>query len=142
MTQVVQKTLTIPTDSKYLEELRRFVGATLEATTLDERTRSHLTLALDEAVSSILDYALDAGYDSEITVSIDVDDVRFRAVVADSRTDFDGSNRRAKVTRSGTLYSKERRHKLRIFLLQRLLDEIHYLFQRGFENKLELLKFV
>lgn len=141
MIQAVQKTLTFPTDTKNLEELRRFVDVTLESTGLDERLRIHLRLAIDEAVSSIIDYAVDAGYDSEITISIDVDEVRFKAIITDSRTEFNGSVLR-KVTRSGKLFSKERRHKLRIFLLQRLMDEIHYTYQAGFENKLELLKFL
>ena len=141
MTQAVQKTLTFPTNSKHLEELRRFVGATLDVTNLDARLRPQLILAIDEAVSSIIDYAVDAGYESEITVSLDIDDVRVKAVVSDSRTDFDGV-RNVKTTRGGRLFGKERRHKLRIFLLQRLMDEIQYLYQRGFENKLELLKFL
>lgn len=142
MNQAVQKTLTFATASKHLEELRRFVGTTLDATGLETRLRAHLTLALDEAVSSIIDYAVDAGYESEITVQIDIDEVRFKATVSDSRTDFENTRIRREAPRNGKLFSKERRHKLRIFLLQRLMDEIQYVYQRGFENKLELLKFL
>ena len=141
MKEVIQKTITFPTETKYLEELRHFVADVLAETSMSQRQRALLVLALDECVSSIIDYAEDVGYHSDITVTVDLDDVRFKAVVADSRTTFDTIKGKA-TQRGSTRFSKERRHKLRIFLLQSIVDEIHYSYQKGFENRLELLKFL
>ena len=126
--QALQRKLTVPADRRALEGVRRFVEATLEEAGLDRALRARLEGAIEVAAGAFVEASDDAS--SSITVSLDVNDVRFKARVVDSRVDFGGGRRRG------------RPPTLRIRPLQRVLDEIQYGFQRGFEHRLEMLKFL
>ena len=41
-----------------------------------------------------------------------------------------------------TLLDTTRKHELGVFLMRKLCDEVNYSFKKGFQNHLELLKFL
>lgn len=141
MPKVIQKTISIPCQTKYLTDVRNLLRETLSETLISERDIALIILAVDEAVGSIVSYAGDKGLNSEVLVSIDIDDVRFKATIAESLNAFDlngGLSERQFTDR----VNKERQYKLGIFLIRAIMDEINYNYKKGFENELELIRFL
>ena len=141
MTQLVQKTLTMPCHTRFLSEVRTVLSNTLEEVPIDKREKDLLILAVDEAVSSLVTYAKHKGYSHEVTLSIEVDDVRFKARLVDSLNVFelnDGLNAKQLATE----LAKDRPYELGIFLIRRIMDEITYVYRKGFQNELEMIRFL
>ncbi len=139
--RVIQKTISMPAHPKFFNEVRGLLKETLTETPFSDRDRSLIVLAIDEAIGSIVGYSKETGICSEIYLTIDVDDVRLKVTISDTFTSFD---------LNGGLTDHEladriddaRKHKLGIFLMRSILDEISYTYKKGFENELTLIKFV
>src|SRR5262245_40951608 len=128
----------MPCEAKFLSEARNLLNSVLAGAEIPKRDQEMIVLAVDEALSSIVTYARYKGTRNEISVSVDVDDVRFKAVIVDSQNVFDlngGASDPAKV-------AKERQFQMGIFLMRQLMDEVQYTYRKGFENQLELIKFL
>ncbi|OHB74216.1 MAG: hypothetical protein A2Z34_10305 [Planctomycetes bacterium RBG_16_59_8] len=141
MQKVVQKAMSVPCDPRYLEEVRKMVRESLSETTISDREKSLIVVAVDEAVGSIIGYGRERNLDSEVAVSVDIDDVRFKATVADSLNAFD-LNGGLTEHQIADRVNKEKQHKLGIFLIRAIMDEITYNYKKGFENELELIRFL
>jgi anti-sigma regulatory factor (Ser/Thr protein kinase) len=141
MTKVVQKTISKPSHPKFLHEVRELLGESLAEIAIPRRTKDLIILAVDEAVSSVVQYARYKGFESQITLSIDIDDVRFKAVLADSLNVFElgGGLSESQVAEK---VAREKSFTLGVFLMRQIMDEITYLYKKGFQNELELIKFL
>lgn len=138
MTKLVQKTISMPCDSSYLHDVRQLLHETLAETKLSQREKDLVVLAIDEAVSSEVQYARFKGFQNEITLSIDVDDVRFKARIVDSLNVFDpGPGNQIAEKLAG-----DRSYTMGFFLMRQIMDEISYVYRKGFQNDLELIKFL
>ena len=106
-----------------------------------KREKDLIILAVDEAVSSIVRYARWKGVESQVTLTVDIDDVRFKAVLIDSANVFDlgGGLTDAQLAER---VAKEKAHTMGVFLMRQILDEITYVYKKGFQNELELIKFL
>src|SRR5215204_5230009 len=91
MTKLIQKTISKPCHPKFLNEVRGLLGETLAEVALSRRDKDLLILAVDEAVSSVVQYARYKGFQSQVTLTIDIDDVRFKANLVDSLNVFEMS---------------------------------------------------
>ena len=117
--------------------MRELLDETLSETNLPEREKNLLILAVDEAVSSLVQYGKFKGFDNDLSLSIDINDVRFRAIITDSANVFElGSSI------SESQVAKERQYTMGIFLIRKIMDEIHYVYRKGFQNDLEMIKFL
>jgi serine/threonine-protein kinase RsbW len=141
MIKTVQKTVGVPAHPRHLSEARRIVEQTLEEAGVPKRTADLLVLAVDEAVSSIINYAKFKNQDTEITLTVDVDDVRFKATIVDAMNVFTFEGGLTDTGRHEAL-EKERPYGLGVFLMRRIMDEIHYTYRKGFENELVLIRFL
>ena len=141
MIKTVQKTLGVPAHPRHLSEVRKQVEETLAEAGVPRRTADQLVLAVDEAVSSIVHYAKFKKQDTEITLAMDVDDVRFKATIVDAMNVFTEDGSLSDTARREVL-EKERAYGLGIFLMRRVLDEILYTYRKGFENELVLIRFL
>ena len=141
MIKTVQKTLGVPAHPRHLAEVRRLVEQTLQEAGVPRRTADLLVLAVDEAVSSIVHYARFKKQETEITLSVDVDDVRFKATIVDAMNVFTYETGPSNTARRAVI-EKERAHGLGIFLMRRIMDEILYTYRKGFENELVLIRFL
>lgn len=141
MTKMVQKTVGVPAHPRHLSEVRALVEEVLREAGVPRRTADLLVLAVDEAMSSIVHYAKFKKQDSEITLSIDVNDVRFKATIVDARNVFDLDGSLAENSKPETL-EKERSYAMGIFLMRQILDEILYTYRKGFENELQLIRYL
>jgi anti-sigma regulatory factor (Ser/Thr protein kinase) len=141
MTKLIQKTISKPCHPKILNEVRGLLGETLSETALSRRDKDLLILAVDEAVSSIVQYARYKGFQSQVTLTIDIDDVRFKATVVDSLNIFElrGGMNDSQMAENIAL---EKSYTMGIFLIRQIMDEISYVYRKGFQNELELIKFL
>ena len=137
MEKVIQKAITKPCHPRFLSEVRELLDETLSETNLPEREKNLLILAVDEAVSSLVQYGKFKGFNNDLSLSIDINDVRFRAIITDSANVFElGSSI------SESQVAKERQYTMGIFLIRKIMDEIHYVYRKGFQNDLEMIKFL
>ena len=141
MTRLVQKTISKPCDPRFLNEVRSLLAEAMQDLPVSKREKDLLVLAVDEAVSSIVRYARYKGFESQITLSIDIDDVRFKATLVDSLNVFElagGLNESQLAER----VAREKSYTMGIFLIRQIMDEITYVYRKGFQNELELIKFL
>jgi len=138
MTQTLHKTITMPCHPKFLTEVRAVLHEMLTAVETAPRDKEWIILAVDEALSSIITYARYKNTANEVTVTLDIDDVRFKATILDSMNVFDGNGGLS----DPAILAKERSFTMGIFIMRQVMDEVLYTFRKGFENQLELIKFV
>ena len=138
MTKATQKTITMPCEAKFLSEAREMLNSVLAGADVSKREKEKIVLAVDEALSSIVTYADYKKTTQDVTIAIDIDDVRFKAVITDSQNVFDFNGGIADPER----LAQERAHTMGVFLMRQIMDEIHYTYRKGFENQLELIKFL
>src|SRR5688572_33488178 len=89
MTKATQKTIAVPAHPRHLSDIRLLVEQALQEAGVPRRTADLLVVAVDEAVSSMVHYAKFKKLETEITLGVDVDDVRFKATIVDSMNVFD-----------------------------------------------------
>src|SRR5262245_17105979 len=141
MIKTVQKSVGVPAHPRHLSEVRDLVEKTLQDAGIPRRTADLIIVAVDEAVSSIVHYAKYKKQETEITLSVDVDDVRFKATIVDAMNVFTYDGGPSDSARRD-LVEKERAHGLGIFLMRKIMDEILYTYRKGFENELVLIRFL
>ena len=141
MTRTIHRTISMPCQTGFLQEVRSLIKRSLADAGVSGKKADWIILAVDEAVSSIVRYANYKGYDHDVSLDVDVDDVRFKAVVHDSLNVFDlngGLTGDALTER----VARERSFTLGIFLIRQIMDEISYSYKKGFENTLEMICFL
>ena len=141
MSGVAQRTISKPCHPRFLNEVRSMLAEMLHDVTVPKREKDLIILAVDEAVSSIVQYARFKGFQSQVTLSVDIDDVRFKATVVDSLNVFElrgGLND----TQMAENLAREKSYTMGIFLIRQIMDEISYVYRKGFQNELELIKFL
>ncbi len=134
MIKEVQKSQEIQLSEYVPAVLRKSLKALFKDANIPAEKANLLILAVDEIVTSVVNYSKFKGYTHPITLRLDIDSIRFKAELVDPMTVFEFK---------GDLdLTKERRYKLSFFLIRQIVDELHYSYQRGFENKVELVKFL
>ena len=141
MTNLIQKTISKPCHPKFLNEVRGLLGETLAEVAMSRRDKDLIILAVDEAVSSIVQYARYKGFQSLVTLTVDIDDVRFKATVVDSLNVFELRGGLSETQMAESL-AREKSYTMGIFLIRQIMDEISYVYRKGFQNELELIKFL
>ena len=141
MTKLIQKSISKPCHPKFLNEVRGLLGETLAEVAISRRDKDLLILAVDEAVSSIVQYARFKGFQSQVSLSVDIDDVRFKATIVDSLNVFElrGGLNDSQMAEN---LAREKSYTMGIFLIRQIMDEISYVYRKGFQNELELIKFL
>jgi len=141
MTKVIQRTISKPCHPKFLNEVRTLLNETLAEVPLSRRDKDLIVLGVDEAVSSLVQYARFKGFQSQITLTVDIDDVRFKATVVDSLNVFDLGGGLSE-TQLAERVAREKGFTMGVFLIRQIMDEISYVYRKGFQNELELIKFL
>lgn len=141
MTRLVQKTISKPCHPRFLNEVRTLLAETLEDVPLTRREKDLVVLAVDEAVSSVVRYARYRGFENQITLSIDIDDVRLKATLVDSLNVFELGGGLSE-TQLAERVAREKTYTLGVFLMRQIMDEISYVYRKGFQNELEMIKFL
>jgi anti-sigma regulatory factor (Ser/Thr protein kinase) len=141
MTKAIQKTISKPCHPKFLNEVRALLSEMLQDVGVPKREKDLIILAVDEAASSMVQYAKFKGLQSQITLTVDIDDVRFKASFVDSLNVFELGGRMNESQMAEQL-AREKTFTMGIFLIRQIMDEISYVYRKGFQNDLELIKFL
>lgn len=132
--------LAITNDTRYLIVMREFVTRMLKRSALQGPELSKVVLAVDEAVTNIIEHAYAPGISGNIEVEVEVASDRVTVRVLDEGEQFDPAHMRDIDISS---HIKAGRKKgLGIFLMRRIMDEVKYAFRDGRRNELSLVKYI
>ena len=136
-----QRVLKFPCHSKYLAVVRQAILSIWKSQKLPLAQGQLVALAVDEAVSSIIQHALGMKRpDGRITVRLSLDRVCFKAIIEDQTNGFDLNLLSAR--KQKLILTKEKRYQLGVFLICAIMDEVFYNYKKGFQNEWQLIKFI
>ena len=96
---------------------------------------------MDEAASALVQYSRFKGLEHDVSLAVDVNDVRFKAVLTDSVNVFE-LDAGVGDANFAAMVAEERRYTMGFFLIRQIMDEINYVYRRGFQNDIEMIKFL
>lgn len=129
--------ISIPSATRHLARVRRFVGEQAAAAGLGERAVSELQLAVDEACSNAIRHAYCGREDGEVVVRAGLEPGRFVVVVVHGGVPFDPS--RYRPPDLGEALRGRRRGGFGVMLMNRLVDRVEYR-RRGPRSEVHLVK--
>ena len=135
-----QQTLTFPCHPKYLVAVRRIVSKMWRDNGLPLKEMRLVILAVDEAIGAIIQHATAVKQSGNININLDMNDVRFKVVIQDNIHYFEVDHLTEDERRAMLL--KEKHYQIALYLITTLMDEVNYIYKKGFENELHLIKFI
>jgi anti-sigma regulatory factor (Ser/Thr protein kinase) len=127
-------------NARHLVKAREIIARLWKSEKLDCKEGRLVALAVDEALTSIIRHAQGMKITGDISVKMYMDDVCFKAVIKDNTNAFD-FNALSEKEKMATL-AKEKQYQLGVFLISTIMDEINYRYLKGFQNELQLTKFL
>ncbi|MGF1484537.1 MAG: ATP-binding protein [Opitutales bacterium] len=135
--------LTYPNQESSLDKLEADLAAFASKQRVEPKAHSALQLCLDEALSNILAYAFAPGEQQTIELELSTDAQGVTAVLCDAGKPFDPLREArpngTKPIVDAVAKAREPEPGMGVFLMRRLLDELHYVRQNG-RNVLRLRK--
>lgn len=122
-----------------LAGMRSYLRSCLAEAGVSEADCRKLVAAADEAVTSIVEEAGEAGRQGEVRIVLDIDDQRVKATIDDTGKEFCLRTEAAPAGRRAG--ERQDESDLGVFLMRSVCDEITYAYRRGVQNELELVKF-
>jgi anti-sigma regulatory factor (Ser/Thr protein kinase) len=140
MIQTTRRELDVPIDTRSLAPLRAFVREVLSESHLAPRATRQVVIAIDEACSSIILNAKEHGATGNLRLLIDIDPTRVKVHINDTANDYDMGD----ITRDELLqeFTRSKKNELGTFLIRRVMDEFTYIFRKGFQSDIEMIKFL
>lgn len=130
--------LTVPSSTRYLEDVRQFVEIHAEKAKLSEDDVQQLKMAVDEACANVIEHAYSGNADQPIDIAVIVKPDRFTVRIRDEGVGFDPDAYQepdlARIARS------RRAGGLGVHIMHRLMDQVEYR-QRGRTNECCLTKY-
>lgn len=131
-------TLTIPSSTRFLEDVRKFVTTHAAAAEYSESSVEQLKIAVDEACSNVIKHAYEGRGDNPIDITVIIQPEKITVKIRDKGRSFNSKNycepdliRYAKSKKSGGFG---------VHLMHKLMDEVKYR-SRGDVNECCLVKF-
>lgn len=139
MAQAVHKELKITNDTSCLSEVRSLVTDLINASTLRPEDRNKVVLAIDEAISNVIEHAYE-DKDGDIEVVIDLSDECLQVMVRDNGAKF----------RPDEIHDPDigehirlgRKKGLGMYLMRKIMDEVSYSLDSDVRNELVMRKFI
>ena len=118
------ETLNLNNKVSEITKLNAFVKSATATLNMEIGLANKIKLAVEEAVTNIIDYAYQNGTEGNISVTIEADESRIRFILTDSGAEFDPTG----VSKADTTLSVEERPigGLGVFLVRNLMDSINY----------------
>lgn len=132
-------TLTIPSTTRHLAEVRTFVGERATAAGLSEEAVEAVRLAVDEACANAIKHAYAGRDDGVVTVETQRRSGRFLVIVRHTGLPFDPEGYHPVPLREAV--RERRRGGFGVALMSRLVDHVEYR-QRGEVSEVRLTKYV
>jgi serine/threonine-protein kinase RsbW len=140
MAEPIRDRLVVSNDTRHLIVVRDFVSRLIRQSRLAKDDENKVILAVDEAVSNIIEHGYEEGADGPIEIEVECDDVQFKIVIRDTGRVFNPES----VPDPDMKDHVQRGHKkgLGIFLMRQIMDEVRYKFKDGVKNELTLVKYI
>ena len=121
---VFRESLTLNNKVSEISKLNAFVQSATAALNMEKGLTHRIKLAVEEAVTNIIDYAYPNGTEGSIDITIEADENRIRFIITDSGAEFDPTG----VSKADTTLSVDDRPigGLGVFLVRNLMDSINY----------------
>ena len=132
------KTVQFAAKFEYLDEIREFVGAMARDGGLSDKDVYNIQLATDEAASNIIEHAYEKVSDGILELSCGVRDDEITIVLIDRGESFDPSEIPLPDLKADL--SDRKIGGLGIFLMRKLMDEVHYEAKADKSNVLTMTK--
>ncbi|CAM3327451.1 ATP-binding protein [Rhodothermus bifroesti] len=132
-------TLRIPSSTRYLETVRRFVEQHARKAGLPETVINELKLAVDEACTNIIKHAYKGRTDQPIDVAVLIEPERFVVRLRDQGDAFDVTHYREPDLQA--LIRRRQGGGLGIRLIRKLMDQVEYR-SLGRYNEVQLVKYL
>src|SRR5215207_5359453 len=123
---------------KFLDEIRDFVGDIARGGGFDEKDVYNIQLATDEAASNIIEHAYEGVTDGVLDLSCGMEKDAIRIILIDYGDPFDPSI--IPVPDLKADLSERKIGGLGIFLMRKLMDEVHYESRKDKSNVLTMIK--
>lgn len=136
MVRPVRQSIRLESRTASLQLFRAFARHTLEQADLGARLVNHVVLAIDEAITSIVRHADADDRVGEVELDIDVQLQMIAVLVTDSGTTF------GTAADTQDLIDRGRALELGVFLIRQIMDQVDYVFRKGKQNRLELVKYL
>lgn len=131
-------TLNIPSSTRYLEDVRRFVTNHAQGADLPENAVEEFKIAVDEACTNIIKHAYKGDEARQVDVAVIVEPDRFTVRIRDEGEAFN----QAQYEEPNLLEAVHRRRAggLGVHIMRRLMDRVEYR-TRGGVNEVQLTKY-
>jgi serine/threonine-protein kinase RsbW len=123
---------------EYLDEIRDFVGTIARAGGFSDKDVYNIQLATDEAASNIIEHAYENQPDGILKLSCDIQDDTITIILIDYGKSFDPSEIPLPDLKADL--SDRKIGGLGIFLMRKLMDEVHYESRADKSNILTMIK--
>jgi anti-sigma regulatory factor (Ser/Thr protein kinase) len=139
---MIHRELVVPNDTEHLASVRKEVTQVVEKSVFSERDRKLIIVAVDEAVTNIMEHAYDNDLEGELDIELilDYDATRFEVIIRDSGKEFDPSELETPDIKKHV--GRGASHGLGIFMMRQIMDVINYSFVNGVKNELQMIKYV
>lgn len=132
------KTVQFAAKFEYLDEIREFVGAIAREGGFSDKDVYNIQLATDEAASNIIEHAYENVSGGVLELSCEMGEDRITIVLVDHGESFDPSEIPLPDLKADL--SNRKIGGLGIFLMRKLMDEVHYEVKRNKGNVLTMTK--
>ena len=130
--------MTIPSATRHLGAVRRFVAKRAEAEGLPEEAVQELRMAVEEACANVIEHAYEGDNSREIDVAVIADTERFTVRIRDEGQPFRPDTYATPNVRE--LIKRRRSGGLGVHLMRRLMDQVEYRSRQG-TNEVYLTKY-
>ena len=114
---------------EFLDEIREFVGDIARNSGFSDKEVYNIQLATDEAASNVIEHAYEGVSDGLIEISCGVQSSYIKIILVDHGESFDPSDVPAPDLKADL--SERKIGGLGIFLMRKLMDEVHYKTESG-----------
>ena len=132
------KTVQFAAKFEYLDEIREFVGGIARAGGFSDKDVYNIQLATDEAASNIIEHAYEKVSDGVLELSCGMQDNAIKIILIDRGESFDPSEIPLPDLKADL--SERKIGGLGIFLMRKLMDEVHYEPKPDKSNVLTMIK--
>ena len=125
-------TMTIPSSTRFLEEVREFVTTHAVQAGFNETTVEQMKMVVDEACTNVIEHSYNGQSGQPIDISIHVDPEKLVVVIRDKWKEFD---RKAYVEPDLLKFAKAKKSGgFGVHIMHKLMDAVEYRHHGGFNE--------
>ncbi|HEY3227515.1 MAG TPA: ATP-binding protein [Planctomycetota bacterium] len=134
--------LTVSNDTRHLLAVRDFTGRMARQGPLPPEEVHKITLAVDEAVTNIIEHGFNQGEKGSIEIEAEWEGEKekFRVTIRDSARVFNPDSIPSPDVQEHV--KAGRKKGLGLFLMRQIMDEVKYRYKDGQQNELTMVKYV